>query len=170
MNFPPFTTLTTERLLLRELRPDDAQEIFLLRSDEQVNEFVDRKKATSIDGARQFIRRIIKMQKNKEVFMWGISLKDDPKLIGTIVYWNIEAEKDKAEIGYELLPQWQGKGLMLEALLKVIEFGIKTLQIRTIVADPKPANLRSINLLDKCGFVITNITEAGYSHYILSAG
>jgi [ribosomal protein S5]-alanine N-acetyltransferase len=170
MNFPPFTSLTTERLLLRELRPDDAQEIFLLRSDAQVNEFVDRKRATSIDGGRQFIRRIIKMQKNREVLMWGIALKDDLKLIGTIVYWNIEPEKDKAEIGYELLPQWHGKGLMQEALLKVIEFGFKTLQIRTIVADPKPANQRSINLLDRCGFVKSAITDDGYLHYTLSAG
>ncbi len=170
MNFPPFAVLTTERLLLRELREDDSREIFLLRSDNQVNQFVDRKRATSPEGGRRFIRRIAEMQKNKEVFMWGMALKNEPLLIGTIVYWNIEPAKDKAEVGYELLPQWQGKGLMQEALLKVIEFGFNTLGIRTIVADPKPANLRSINLLDRCGFVKSSRNDAGYLHYSLSAG
>jgi ribosomal-protein-alanine N-acetyltransferase len=99
--------------------------------------------------------------------MWAITLKNEPKLIGTIVYWNIIKEKDEAEVGYELLPQWHGKGIMQEALSKVIEFGFTTLGIKTIVADPKAGNQRSVKLLEKCGFTKMNITEDGYSIYKL---
>src|ERR1700733_10784775 len=102
MNFPPFTNLTTERLVLRELRLTDANEIFLLRSNKEVNELIDRVTATSIDEAHQFIKMIISNQLNDKSVMWVITLKDDPKLIGTIVYWNIVKEKDQAEIGYEM--------------------------------------------------------------------
>jgi ribosomal-protein-alanine N-acetyltransferase len=162
MNFPPFTDLTTERLLLRQLQPGDEEEIFLLRSDEKVSALIDRPIATTIDDARQFINKIIAAQ----AMMWVITLKDNPKLIGTIVYWNIVKEKDEAEVGYELLPQYRGLGIMQEALLKVIEFGFKTLGLKSIFADPKAINEPSIKLLKKCGFVKKGATN-GYLIYEL---
>ncbi len=163
MNFPPFTNLTTERLFLRELQPGDAEEIFQLRSDEKVSALIDRPIATSIDDARQFIDKIIAAQ----AMMWVITLKDNPKLIGTIVYWNIVKERDEAEVGYELLPQYRGQGIMQEALLKVIEFGFKTLELKTIFADPKAINEPSIKLLEKCGFVKKGEIDHGYVIYEL---
>ncbi len=101
--------------------------------------------------------------------MWVITLKDEPKLIGTIVYWNIVKEKDQAEIGYEMLPQYHGKGVMHEALLKVIDFGFNTLGLKTIVAEPKANNQPSVKLLEKCGFVKTDETEYGYLIYQLES-
>jgi [ribosomal protein S5]-alanine N-acetyltransferase len=169
MNFPPFAYLSTERLVLRELRLTDANEIFLLRSNKEVNELIDRVTATSIDEAHQFINMIISNQLNNESVMWVISFKDEPKLIGTIVYWNIVKEKDQAEIGYELLSQYHGKGIMQEALLKVVDFGFKTLGLKTIVADPKSNNQPSVKLLEKCGFVKTGETEDGYLIYQLES-
>jgi ribosomal-protein-alanine N-acetyltransferase len=169
MNFPPFTNLDTERLRLRELQLTDAQEIFLLRSNKEVNKLIDRVTATSIDEARKFINMIISNQLNNESFMWVITLKDEPKLIGTIVYWNLVKEKDQAEIGYEMLPQYHGRGLMQEALLKIIDFGFKTLGLKTIVAEPKSNNLPSVKLLEKCGFLKTDETEGGYLIYQLES-
>ena len=169
MNFPPFTDLKTERLLLRQLQPEDAEEIFQLRSDKKVNAFLDRAIATSIDDARQFINMIIAAQNNNKSMMWVITLKDSPKLIGTIVYWNIVKEKDEAEVGYELLPQYHGQGIMQEALSKVIEFGFETVGLKTIVADPKAINEPSVKLLEKCGFVKKDVIENGYLIYELRA-
>ena len=40
------------------------------------------------------------MRKN-EVVLWGITLKGDDKVIGSICYWNILEDELKAEIGYE---------------------------------------------------------------------
>src|SRR5882757_283003 len=100
MIFPPFTNLTTERLLLRELQPTDAEQIFKIRSDNRVNEFLDRTPATSINDGLNFINQIIASQHKQEGIMWAITLKEEPKLIGTIVYWHIVKEKDEAEVGY----------------------------------------------------------------------
>jgi ribosomal-protein-alanine N-acetyltransferase len=167
INLNPFPELITSRLLLRQLSPDDAAEIFQLRSDEKVSALIDRPIANSIDDARQFINKIITIQKNNEGLMWVITLKDSPKLIGTITYWNIVKEKDEAEVGYELLPQYRGQGIMHEALLKVIEFGFKTIRLKTIVADPKAINERSVRLLEKCGFVKKGAADDGYIIYEL---
>jgi ribosomal-protein-alanine N-acetyltransferase len=169
LNLIPFPELTTSRLLLRELRIEDVEEVFLLRSDEKVSALIDRLIATSIDDARQFINKIIAAQNNNESMMWAITLKDNPKLIGSITYWNIVKEKDEAEVGYELLPQYRGQGIMQEALLKVIEFGFKTLGLKSIFADPKAINERSVKLLEKCGFVKKDVTDNGYVIYELKA-
>ena len=170
MIFPPFTNLVTERLLLRELQPADAGQIFKIRSDKRVNEFIDRIPAKSIQDGLNFINQIIAYQNKNEGFMWAITLKGDPKLIGTIVYWHIVKEKDEAEIGYEMLPDYFGKGIMREALLKIIEFGFEIMELKTILADTKPDNLRSINLLEKCGFAKTDKEDGEYLIYSLSGG
>ncbi|HTD99104.1 MAG TPA: GNAT family N-acetyltransferase [Mucilaginibacter sp.] len=170
LNIIPFIELATPRLLLRRVRMDDAEEIFKLRSDEKVNELIDRVTATSIEDAHDFINKIIDIQNNNEGMMWVITLKNNPKLIGTIVYWNIVKEKDEAEVGYELLPAYHGKGIMQEALSKVIEYGFQILKLKTIVADPKAVNEPSVRLLEKCGFVKTGTTDNGYLIYELRAG
>ncbi|MGZ3821438.1 MAG: GNAT family N-acetyltransferase [Mucilaginibacter sp.] len=169
INPSSFPELRTSRLVLRPFCIDDAKEIFMLRSDDRVNEFVDRARATTIDDALQFINMILNAQNNGESILWAITLHDDPKLIGTILYWNIVKEKDEAEVGYELLPQYHGKGIMQEALSKVIEFGFEILGLKTIVADPKAGNERSIKLLEKCGFVKMGTTDHGYLIYELNS-
>jgi ribosomal-protein-alanine N-acetyltransferase len=159
--------LITDRLLMRELQTDDAEEIFLLRSDEKVNALIDRQTTTSMEEAKQFINKIITAQNNKESIMWVITLKDNPKLIGTIVLYNLVKEKAQAEIGYELLPEYRSKGIMYEALLKVIDFTFNTLDLKTIVADLKAINKPSVDLLEKCGFIKAGETDYGYLIYEL---
>jgi len=68
--FIPFPNLKTERLIFRQLNADDKNEIFKLRSDESVNQFLDRPKANSIDDALQFIDKINGFIKNGESIMW----------------------------------------------------------------------------------------------------
>jgi len=167
INLNPFPKLITTRLLLRQLQLSDANQIFLLRTDDSVNAFIDRQKATSIDDATAFINKIMAIQNNSEGLMWAITRKDDPELIGTIGIWNIVKEKAEAEIGYELLPQYHGKGIMREALKTAIKFAFDTLKLKTIVAQPRADNLKSINLLEKCGFTKTDKTDDAYLIYEL---
>jgi ribosomal-protein-alanine N-acetyltransferase len=169
MIFPPFTNLITDRLVLRELQANDAQQIFKIRTDARVNEFVDREPTKSVDESLKFINNILKAQTNKDGLMWAITLKNEPQLIATIVYWHIEKEKDKAELGYEMLPEYFGKGIMREAMLEVIRFGFETMQLKTIVAETKENNLRSVNALQKCGFAQIGIAGDGYLVYSLSS-
>jgi ribosomal-protein-alanine N-acetyltransferase len=175
VNFTPFPTLATDRLVLREIEKEDANEIFILRSDERVNEFVVRPKANSVEDANEFINKIQSGITKNELVMWAITLKNEPKLIGTIVYWNFNKENYKAEIGYELLPAFHGMGIMQEALLKVIEFGFKKMKLKTIEAYIHPNNYKSIKLSVKNNFVIVppvksdaGIKEEGVEYLVYS--
>ena len=162
MENTPFPNLTTDRLFLRELRPEDAEEIFRLRSDESVNQFVDRQRAATIADAEEFIQKILVLTENNESLYWAITMIGEAKLIGTIVYWNIVKEQCQAELGYELLPEYQRKGVMTEALKKVIEFGFEQSKFKKIIAEPNKRNTRSINLLKKLGFELSGETDGGY--------
>ena len=152
-NFSPFPTLQTERLILRKLSLDDAEEIFFLRSDEEVNRYLDRKKANDLDDALAFINRVNIGIANDKWMYWAVCFKDNPKLIGTLCLWNLNEDENKAEVGYELVPESQGKGIAKEALSIVVEFGFETLKLDKIEAYTHKENLASIKLLGKLNFV-----------------
>jgi ribosomal-protein-alanine N-acetyltransferase len=153
LNFTPFPTLATERLLLKQLGIEDANEIMVLRSDARVNEFIDRPGPITIDEAKKFIEEIDKRVKSNESIYWAIALKNKPSyLIGTICYWNISVQNDMGEIGYELKPEYHGKGLMQEAVSKVISYGFNHLKLKLITALPNASNNKSIQLLLKNNF------------------
>ena len=147
-----FPYLTTERLQLRPLSMDDAPEIYLLRSDEKHNEFIDRPRATSLEDAEAFINRIEKLLSEGHSHFWVVSLKNRAELIGTLMLWNFDKERNTAEIGYELLPAYYGQGIMTEALPAVLEFAFNTLKLSKIEARTHEHNIRSSALLLKFGF------------------
>lgn len=176
--FFPFPVLTTENLVMRQLSAHDAPGIFALRSNEQVNKYLDRKKAGSIEDALSFIEGINKSIANNESIYWGLQDKDDPRIIGTICLYNLSPEENKGEIGYELLPDFQGKGFMQQAMSETISFAFKKMQLKTIEAWTVKQNLSSISVLEKNGFVVDvkaydNMTEAerksGCVVYILNS-
>ena len=159
----PFPVLKTERLILRQLESNDDHEIFALRSNDEVNKYLDRKPSQFIEEARIFIRTINEnIQKNESIY-WAITLKEENHLIGTICLFDISSNPPKAEIGFELLPELQGKGIMQEAIIKVIEFGFQQLRLDLIEAHTHSENKNSISCLKKSGFK----TEANPGENIL---
>jgi [ribosomal protein S5]-alanine N-acetyltransferase len=152
IQFSPFPVLSTERLSLRKLSLDDAEEIFALRSNDGVNKYLDRPKANSIDEAIAFINKVnIGIAKNNWIF-WAICFKDNPALVGTICLWNINEAENKVEVGYELHPEFQGKGIAKEAFSSVIDFGFGVLNASKIEAYTHKENTASTKLLEKFEF------------------
>jgi [ribosomal protein S5]-alanine N-acetyltransferase len=150
--FTPFPTLTTDRLVLRQLTLGDENEIFFLRSDESVNCYVARPKPNSLQDARDHIDKLDKAIENNESILWGISLRSSPTIAGTVCLWNLAPENDTAEIGYDLAPIFQGKGFMHEAVGEVIRYGTEILKVRRYLAWVHHENSHSISLLKKYNF------------------
>ena len=111
INFIPFPNLTTERLVLRQLKFEDENEICFLRSDESINKYIDRPKTATNEDARKFIDKINTGIERNDWIYWAITTKENDKLIGTICLWNFSHEKYIAELGFELIPEYQGKGI-----------------------------------------------------------
>jgi ribosomal-protein-alanine N-acetyltransferase len=151
-NFTPFPVLKTERLTLRQLVSGDANEIFALRSDANVNKYLGRRPSVSIDDAITFIQTIDENIKRNDSIYWVITLNGTDKLIGTICLFDFSDDNTKAEIGFELLPGFQGKGIMQEATSKVIDFGIQHIGLHSIEAYTHYENQSSTRLLEKFNF------------------
>ena len=79
-----------------------------------------------------------------------IVLKDRDQIIGSIDYKYVPRD-GVTEVGYGLNPRFEGHGYMTEALRAFLEFG-KRLGIEKVLADTLPDNLRSQNVLKRCGF------------------
>ena len=154
--FIPFPILTTERLTLRQPEVNDAREIFILRSDSEINKFLDRQLSNAIDDARNFINRVNENVINNDSLYWAITLKDKNILIGTICLFGFSEDYDKCEIGYELLTNFQGQGIMKEAAEKVIEYAFHSIKVNKIEAFVHKDNLSSIKLLKRFSFSESN--------------
>jgi [ribosomal protein S5]-alanine N-acetyltransferase len=156
-NFTSFPILTTERLTLRQLVATDEQAIFNLRSDTEINKFLDRKIADSLDDAKQFINIVNKNIDNNTSIYWGVTFSGKSELMGTICLFGFSDESDKCEIGYELLTNFQRQGVMQEAAEEVIDYAFNTIGVQKIEAFFHRDNQRSKKLLEKFSF--KNSTE-----------
>lgn len=148
----PVPEIVTERLVLRPVVPSDAEQMYILRSDEQAMNFLDRPRAKSIDDAKALITKMDEAIKNNVGITWAITLKGDDRLIGTAGIWRIVKENHRGEVGYMILPDHWKKGLMTEALSAVVKFGFDTLNLHSLEADLNPENIASAKLLEKLGF------------------
>jgi len=153
INFLPFKNLETERLLLRRITNDDADEILALRGNPKTMEYIPRPRAKNKADAFDHIAMIeAKIQEGNGI-NWAITLKGNPKLIGIIGHYRIQPQNYRAEIGYMLLPEFHGKGIVSEAIKAAVMYGFDEMKLHSIEAVIDPANTASEIVLQKNGFV-----------------
>ena len=153
INFLPFQNLETERLYLRRVVKGDKNEIFALRSDQEIMKYIPRPLIKNKEEALAHIAKIDEKINASEGINWAITLKGDPKLIGIIGHYRIRPEHFRAEIGYMLLPEYKGKGIMSEAIKVVVNYGFEVLKLHSIEAIIDPKKLASEKVLQKNNFV-----------------
>ena len=154
----PLPTLTTARLVLREVRMSDAPEFFAMRSDPEVMRFVRRPLALTIDDAKAFITRVHDGQRANTCAQWAMTLKgNDPgsgagTCIGVIGPWRIDPENHRGEMGYMLASEHWGQGLMSEAIATVADHAFGVLGLHSLEAWTESRNTASMRALEKNGF------------------
>ena len=151
--------LETERLILKPIDETYVEDILRIRSNEITNKYVVRNAPKNNYDALQFILMIKERTMNNESFYFGISLKNQQNLIGTICLYNFTEDRKTAEVGYELLPEFHHQGLMSEALKAVVDFGFTDVHLQEIVAMTNKFNENSKSLLLKSGFVFEDARE-----------
>lgn len=153
ISFLPFTNLESERLLLRQITPDDVQEVFELRSNPETMKFIPRPLVTSHEEALGHIKMIQDKIESNEGINWAITLKPDNKLLGIIGHYRIKWEHFRSEIGYMLLPEAHGKGVATEAIQLIIDYGFNKMKMHSLEGIIDPENTGSARVLEKNGFV-----------------
>ena len=148
-----FPVLSTERLVLRQLRPSDVAQVFAMRSDPMVMQHVNRPLARSMDDASELIELISSRTREKEAVHWAITVKGEDELIGLIGFWRLVKEHHYGELGYTLARGHWGHGYATEAIGAALDCGFRTLGLHRAEAITRPQNTASIRALEKNGFV-----------------
>ncbi|WP_433752995.1 GNAT family N-acetyltransferase [Paenibacillus amylolyticus] len=158
----PFPELETKRLLLREIKQSDSQDIFQIFSSDEVTKFYDVESFTNMKQAEELIQRWNERFVNGQVIRWGIALKSDNRIIGTCGFHGWMKQHYKAAMGYELAPEFWQQGYMTEVAQKIVEYGFNTLELNRIEAFVEPENEGSRKLLEKIGFSEEGILKENY--------
>ena len=153
IKFDPFPTLESERLVLRKITPADVDEVFAIRSDAQTMKYIPRPLAKTKDDALEHINVVNKAIEDNAGINWGISFKDDPKLLGMICLIRMQPENYRTETGYILHPDYHRKGIISEAFDTVIDYAFNVLKFHSLEAVIDPDNVASEQLLIKHKFV-----------------
>jgi ribosomal-protein-alanine N-acetyltransferase len=162
INFTSFPTIETKNLLLRRIAHDDMNDMFEMRKDPRMNEYLNTKVDEDTDETKTYIDKMNKGIDERKWIIWAIEHKQSTKVIGTICIWNINKVEKSGELGYGIIPDYQGQGLMKESIVSVIEFGFKEMKLKVLEAYTEEQNEKSIKLLESCKFVeITRVDEEG---------
>ncbi len=163
INFTDFPNMETKNLILRKMSYNDINDLFEMRKDPRMNEYTDTIPDATTDETKIYIDKMNKGIDDNKWIIWAIEHKQSNKVIGSISIWNINKEQEGGELGYGIAPYYQGKGLMKEALLSVVEYGFGVLKLKALEAYTEEQNIKSINLLESCNFIEVNrVDDEGY--------
>ena len=152
INFNQFPILETERLVIRRVIKSDVHEIIMLRGNPETMKFIPRPLCKSEEDAMELIAKFDGMIERNEGINWGMADKSTNKIIGLISFHRIEKENYRAEIGYMVMPEFSGKGLVSEGIKKLLDFGFNVMNFNSVSAIIVPQNSKSETVLQQNGF------------------
>ena len=77
---------------------------------------------------------------------------DEGKTVGVVELFNYSPLNDRAELGIEIEPEWQGKGLGKRSVLKMLRYAKEELALHTLYAIVEEDNIPSLSLFRNLGF------------------
>lgn len=156
-DFSEFVPIETTRLHLRAPTMGDKEMIFFMRTAPEVNRYIKRTPPSSLQEITLFINDRLRDREQGISIYWVLTLKENPdQCIGAISLWQFSDDRKTAEVGYDLHPDYQGKGYMSEALSALLAFGFNTLELHTIEAYTHLENQPSRTLLERHAFIRTD--------------
>ena len=157
------TVLETDRLRLRQFRPDDAAFVLELLNEPSWLRFIGDRGVRTLDDARAYIENGPRAMFARHGFsLLLVERKADGAALGMCGLIQRDS-LDAPDIGYAFLPRFWGQGYAREAAAAVLAYAHDTLGLPRILAITDPDNATSIKLLESLGmrFVETIPYEDG---------
>ncbi len=149
--FASIPTLETERLILRQIKPKDAEDMYAYSKDPEVTRYLLWCEHPSLAHTAAYIRYLEGEYKKGRYYDWALVDKKSGRMIGTCGFTAFDAENSAATVGYVLNPAFRGKGYAPEALYRVLAFGFEKLRLHRISAEFMEENTPSRRVMEKCG-------------------
>lgn len=151
--FGPFPVIDLGNIVLREISSLDAGNYLNYMSNPKMAGFLTKdNRPQTFDAAVEEVNYWGSLFPSKKSIYWAIALKETDELIGTAGFNLISFANSRAEISYDLNPDYWGKGYMLRSIKGILHFADNSLEIVRTQATVIVDNQRSINVLERCGF------------------
>jgi len=153
----------TDRLILREILPTDADSMFELDSDPYVHRYLGNNPVNDKEQIYQAIEFIRDQYVKFGIGRWAIVDKKTNHFLGWSGLKYITEETNGHinyyDLGYRLIKRYWGKGIASEAALAAIEYGFNMLGLNEIYAIADQENDGSHSILKKVGFTLVEAFE-----------
>ena len=143
-------TIHTERLVLRRFRMEDAQAMFdNWASDEEVTKYLTWPPHETVDTTQMVLSDWVASYEKPDFYLWAIEFEGQP--IGSISVVELNADVEKAHIGYCIGKNWWRRGIMSEALKAVMDHLFDEVGMNRVEACFDTRNPNSGRVMAKCG-------------------
>lgn len=145
-------TLETDRLILRRINENDYKQAYEnWCSHEIVTKYVIWNKHKDELETKELFDRWIKEYEDDTTYKWIIELKENHEVIGTIDGSKKFLQFSTISIGYCMSDKYWNRGIMTEALSRVIKYLFVECQAETIWAEYAENNPASGRVMEKAG-------------------
>lgn len=161
-----FEKINTPRISLRLISHKDVTSLHAILNNPLVSKFNDYSTPLSKSDVKQLIQDDISGYYEGEVIRLAITHNTLNKVIGSCGLYKINEQVSCAFLGFEMAPDFWGKGYMKEALVALIPELVMIFKLKTIYAEVDSRNLASCNLLNGLGFqLIESKSSVWFCHF-----
>jgi ribosomal-protein-alanine N-acetyltransferase len=147
-----FPVLKTARLVLRQPSAGDVHGLYGVSQDADVMRYYGMEPFQTAQQALDELDWFSQSFHDSTGLRWIIAETDRGGYIGDLGYHKVSLQHSRAEVGYRLARVYWRRGIMTEALSKVLEYGFDMMALNRVEALVDPRNEASLRLLLKLGF------------------
>ncbi len=155
--FSHLPELTTERLTLRKMMVLDAGDMFEYACRSDVTKYLTWYPHPDRAYTREYLQYLGNRYAAGMFYDWAVIYEPDCKMVGTCGFTSFNCHSDSAEVGYVLNPDYWGKGIVTEALSRVLRFGFEELHLHRIEARFIEENERSRHVMERVGMTFEGV-------------
>jgi ribosomal-protein-alanine N-acetyltransferase len=144
-------TFETKRLRVRPYRASDLKALHALYGDAENLRYWGGSAYTLLDESRRVMRWHM-AYRPRDYAMWAVAEKKTDRLIGMVNYHHRHIRQKRVDVGWLILPEFQGKGLTSEAMRPVLRHLFDDLGVHKVEALIRPGNKPSQALARRLGF------------------
>lgn len=139
-------------MLLRQFKEPDLGNVFLGLSNPAVIKYYGVHFKT-LEETKKQIEWFAELEKNETGIWWAVCSSDNSNFYGAVGLYYLNRELKTAELGFWLMPEFWGKGIITESLLLAIDYGFNKMHLKRIEAEVETENRMSIRVMKKLRFV-----------------
>lgn len=148
----PKIYLETERLILREFGPDDANNLLELDTDPEVRRYVDQPNPPTPESAARLLQRFLSWHRKPDQYGYFATIE---KATGAFIGWfhfrPTRDLPDAIEIGWRFKQTAWGRGYATEGAQAILRKGFLEQGVARVAAEAMTENGRSIRVMQKIG-------------------